>query len=228
MRAELRGFSLVVLGEAHNPTLLNPDFLTVRQIVPSEWGWQVNPPVLTTPLYSIVRYANGISISLEPHKLQVMDPCEGGDPRQSPIVGIVARLTGQLPHVRYTALGINFQSLASTPDPVTFLKARFLKAGPWDTAERPVQAAAVRFGYPIHEGKATLTLDTTPPGKLTSDSGSGELEKPVVWIGANFHREWSQYPGEPLVRQYLDRLDSDWACYRELLDCLLGSEPALP
>jgi hypothetical protein len=46
--AYLIQFSVVISGETHNPTILNPDFLAVRNIVPSEWGWDTSQ-VVTTP-----------------------------------------------------------------------------------------------------------------------------------------------------------------------------------
>ena len=85
MNLELLSFSVVVTGTAHNPSILNPDFLERREIVPKEWGWQVGAPPITTPPFSQVQYATGVTISVETGKLQVSD--EGGacDPNQSRI-----------------------------------------------------------------------------------------------------------------------------------------------
>src|SRR2546428_392286 len=112
METHLIQFSVVVVGEAHNPTILNPDFLAIREIVPKEWGWEVLSPAITTPPFAIVRYTNRVSITVEHGKLQVADLGVGDDPTGSKAAEIARRYVNTLPHVRYTAVGINFHSIA--------------------------------------------------------------------------------------------------------------------
>src|SRR5713101_6330983 len=80
MKTHLILFSVVIVGGDHNPTILNPDFLTIREIVPKEWGWEVADPAITTPPFAIVRYTNGTSITVERNKLQVADSSASNDP----------------------------------------------------------------------------------------------------------------------------------------------------
>ena len=61
----LHSVSVVVTAQFHNPSILNPDFLVSRQIVPE--GWAV-AETLTTPPVSVVKYENGIS---QVHQLAV-------------------------------------------------------------------------------------------------------------------------------------------------------------
>jgi hypothetical protein len=87
MKIQLVQFSTVIVGKSHNPTLLNPDFLSIRRIVPDSWGWEVSPNLLfTTPAASQVVYASRVSITVDPSKLQVIDL--GEDPATSKIVDI--------------------------------------------------------------------------------------------------------------------------------------------
>jgi len=137
MKTHLILFSVVVAGEVHNPTILNPDFLAIREIVPREWGWEVAGPAITTPPFAIVRYTNGVSITVEHNKLQVADLSVDDDPTGSKATEVARRYVNTLPHVRYTAVGINFHSVAEVPDPATSLKTRFLKSGPWDNPSHP-------------------------------------------------------------------------------------------
>ena len=58
MIARLFQFSGVVVGQAHNPTILNPDFLAAEGIVPKSWNWSVSETITTPPL-AMVRYSNG-------------------------------------------------------------------------------------------------------------------------------------------------------------------------
>ena len=62
MTARLFQFSGVVVGQAHNPTILNPDFLAAEGIVPKSWNWSVSETITTPPL-AMVRYANGATIT---------------------------------------------------------------------------------------------------------------------------------------------------------------------
>jgi hypothetical protein len=122
MGVTLAQFSVVVAGSSHNPTLLNPDFLQARGIVPEEWGWELSPNPITTPPFSQVRYNNGVAISLEHSKLQVVDLSVGDDPTQSKAPKIAETFVATLPHVRYTGVGHNFMSLVEREDPAAELK----------------------------------------------------------------------------------------------------------
>src|SRR4051812_37800748 len=102
-------FSTVVVGKSHNPTLLNPDFLAIREIVPSSWGWEVGPNLFTTPAASQVVYSNAVSVFVDPTKLQVVDLAN--DPTTSKIVDIAKAYVKTLPHIRSVGVGINFQSV---------------------------------------------------------------------------------------------------------------------
>ena len=53
----LHTVSVVVTAEFHNPSILNPDFLVSREIIPADW---VVTEAVTTPPVSVVRYNNGI------------------------------------------------------------------------------------------------------------------------------------------------------------------------
>ena len=72
MTLRLIQFSGVVLGQFHNPTILNPNFLETEGIVPKSWDWKVSKNITTPPL-AVVTYTNGVTITVEPNKLQVTD-----------------------------------------------------------------------------------------------------------------------------------------------------------
>lgn len=70
-------FSVVVVANDHNPTILNPDFLERQQIVPQTWGWKVADPAITTPPFAMVVYDSGVTVSVEPNKLQIPTSLSG-------------------------------------------------------------------------------------------------------------------------------------------------------
>ena len=221
MKAQLIQLSVVVVGKAHNPTILNPDFLALRGIVPPEWGWEVDETI-TTPPFAIVRYKSGVAVNVEPNKLQVTDMMANGDPRQSKAAEVAAAYVGTLPHVRYTAVGLNFHSVVEVGSPETYLKNRFLKKGNWDNAAHPITAAGFRLVYPVEPaGRVTLSLDA---GEVQAESDKDAGVSAII-ANANFHRTCSAYPADEQVRQYLGELSSDWSMYQKLIsDSLEGQE----
>lgn len=63
-------FSIVVVAENHNPSLLNRDFLWNNDIVPEEWDWEVlDEQSFSTVQASSVRYDSDVSITVHQNKL---------------------------------------------------------------------------------------------------------------------------------------------------------------
>jgi len=63
---KLAGMSVVLIGEANNPTILNPDFLRLH-VVGSER--QLKEPPICTPVFARVSYRDGISVQSEPNRV---------------------------------------------------------------------------------------------------------------------------------------------------------------
>ncbi|MBN1488809.1 MAG: hypothetical protein JXA69_02740 [Phycisphaerae bacterium] len=220
MNAQLIQLSVVVVGKAHNPTILNPDFLALRGIVPPDWGWEVDETI-TTPPFAIVRYKSGVAVNVEPNKLQVTDMLADADPTQSKAAEVAEAYVVTLPHVRYTAVGLNFHSVIEVDSPETYLKKRFLKKGKWDSPSHSVVAAGFRLVYAVAPtGRVTLSLDAGEVQK----AGSKDTKSSVIIANANFHRTCSDYPAEGQVCEYLHQLRSDWSMYQTLIADVLEAE----
>lgn len=212
MGATLVQVSTVVIGETHNPSILNPDFLASQGIVPKAWGWKL-ADTFTTPPLSLVRYENGVTVTVEVNKLQVVDPSVGDDPTSTRAASVAAEYVAALPHVRYTAVGINFQSIIKADSPEDVLKKRFLKPDSCDTPERPLHAAGYRLVYVLSDGaRVTLSIDAGQAMKPEE----GEPQS-VILTRANFHRVCSEDPVAPEVARHLEALPNDWTTYQELL-----------
>lgn len=219
MEARLLQFSVVVVGKLHNPTILNPDFLRIRNIVPEEWGWTLLEGNITTPALSIVRFAQGIVITVEHEKLQVVD-VKCADPTQSKAAEIAARYVSILPHVRYSAVGINFQLAIPHDDPREYLRERFLKSGAWDSSEaRPLDTLGLRFVYPAEGGRVVLSLDA---GEADEEGGSESQRIPVIVVNANFHYDFSDYPCENEVIRILGQTEGNWQVFMSMLRDVVG------
>ena len=204
--------STVVIGETHNPSILNPDFLATQGIVPKAWGWDL-ADTFTTPPLSLVRYKSGVTVTVEANKLQVVDPSVEDDPERTKAAILAAAYVAALPHVRYTAVGVNFQSIIEAESPEDLLKERFLKPGSCDTSERPLQTAGYRLVYALpDDARVTLSIDAGQAMK--ADEGE---PRSVILTRANFHRGCTEHPASTEVAKHLDALADDWATYQELL-----------
>lgn len=206
-------FSVVLRGKTHNPSILNPDFLAIRGIVPQDWGWKVSGSPITTPPFARVSYDVGVTITADPNKLQVIDVTTS-DPTQSKATLIAVQYLRTLPHVRYLAVGINFQSAVEVENPDDYLKQRFIRSGPWDVPQHPLDAAGLRLVYALPEGRIILSLDS---GEVY-DEKDDKKGRPVVFVNANFHRECQDYPSDQQMLAYLDHAADDWSTYQSLLN----------
>lgn len=212
MEPKLIQFSTVVVGKAHNPTILNPDFLALNAIVQDDWGWEV-AETITTPPFSVVRYTCGVAVTVEFNKLQVTDVNVGDDPTTSKVANIAVAYVRTLRHVRYTAIGINLQSVVETTSPESYLRDRYIKSGPWHTKKRELAAAGIRLVYPLDGGgRVTLSLDA---GEV--QRSDQEAKKRVVIVNANFHRDCGEHSDHEHVAKQLTNVPADWSTYRELI-----------
>ena len=224
MKPQLIQLSVVVAGKAHNPSILNPDFLALNNIVQKEWAFEVAETVNIPPL-AIVRYKNGLSISVEQNKLQVTDVGATDDATKSKAAKIATSYVVALPHVRYTAVGINFNSFIEHESAESFLKDRFLKSGSWDINAHPVTAAGFRFVYPLEGGRITLSIDSGKTETESDEKGSARNKTvSAIIVNANFNRDCKGYPDSEQVAKHLQHLAPDWSTYQSTLRDALGTE----
>jgi hypothetical protein len=167
--------SIVVLAQAHNPSILHPSFLSAQQIVPSDW--QISEAPVCTPPFSIVKYANGIVFTAESNKLMILAnvPNDG-----ALLPDLALKYVKTLPHVHYSAVGINIAGCVKCDSAETWLLARFVRSGPGNDAQLRPSAVGLKLVYPVEGGTCNLSLD----------AGSVQLESERVdglIIGGNYH-----------------------------------------
>lgn len=215
-------FSIVIIAADHNPTILNPDFLRMRGIVPEDWCWELASPPIVTPPFATVQYESGVSISVESNKLQIADT-KTSEPTESNIVEIANQYVKVVPHVRYTAVGINYRSAIEVEHVDTYLKSQFLKKGPWDSDDNPMNSVGLNFVYPVESGRLVLSIDS---GTVSDTSSGEEQKKSVIIANANFHRDLdlSIMPTSSQVSDCLNKNSTDWQRYNEILTGMLPIE----
>ena len=202
--------SIVILAEAHNTTILHPEFLKNQGVVPKEWSASEAP--LCTPALSVVRYKN-ISLIADINKFQVVNSDEIVEPR---IADLAARYIEVLPHVHYTALGINFTSAIETEAPMKWIAKRFFPVDRDGDSDIVGEPAGARFTYP--KRRATFNWEV------------GEMQRPgaarvaCVLVNTNYNFELRR---EAAVADATSALATYSECMRhfELVTIKIASSP---
>ena len=178
----LDNFSIVVVAQAHNPSILNPDFLKVQGIVDPSF---TPSNVICTPPVAQVSYKEGITIMAEFQKLQFIDAAAERIPFASPIHDIAIKYINTLPHVKYTAVGLNFAGHYLCKDKesaLALLPSKFLKDGEWYSFGDTAPYVGIKFGYLIGNVRCTINFDTADNPIHPSKPPS-----PIIAITSNYH-----------------------------------------
>ena len=175
----LHSVSVVVTAEFHNPSILNPDFLVSREIVPSDW---VVTEAVTTPPVSIVQYGNGIRWTVDQSNLTVTETCESSFRDNYHVYELVSAYLSKLPHVPYRSLGLNCVASLKQDDPAKWLIQRFLKIGAWFEDEPEV--IGLEPSFVMDAGDATCNLSLREGWVQSSDDGDKES---AVIASVNVH-----------------------------------------
>jgi hypothetical protein len=179
---EILNTSVVVLAKQHNPTILHPSFLVSEEIVPSDW--EVAEPPVSTPVFAIVKYKNGIVFNVDENKFQVNDNQIKDDFRKSPISDLARKYAQKLPHVNYKAVGINFKGFVECAKPQTIVIDRFLKPGIANFNDNKPKALGLRIVYELPNVRLRLSCDS---GKIKN--ADNEKEREGILIDANYHMD---------------------------------------
>lgn len=220
---QLHELSVVVGAEHHNPTVLNPDFLRINGIVPPEWELGANP-VCTDPL-ARVEYANGVVIHAQFDRIIFAQEMLGRQDGDAVVANVAMQYVATLPHVRYTAVGINPKGhvrAESLEQARAFAVDNFVADGPWKEWNGRRASVVTKFIYPIEGGTLNLTVES---GSLTS---RGQAIGPVVLLSANFHRDLPNIPQPDKVAHLASLIRgwrSDVQTWRAVVESnLLGSQ----
>lgn len=212
--------SIVLSASGHNPTLINPDFLRINEIVPEEWA--IGGPVITTPAFSQVQYNNGVVIIVEQNKFQIT--MSGHTPSALPLSKISQRYIQTLPHIPYDAVGINFTYTYPMDDSNEYIKDRFLREGEWNSESSSLYAAGINLVFHLEGVKLTFSINS---GIRAQNGASPEGERAnqkemAVISNANFHRDCDQHHKNESALANLERIEEDWERFRQNLQTIVG------
>ena len=176
----LQQVSVVVTAEFHNPSILNPDFLVSREIVPGNWNVIES---LTTPAASVVGYDNGVRWLLDKQKLNIIQAQEARFGDEHVVHGLAERYLTTLPHGSYRSLGLNCTAYMKQAAADEWLMERLLKPGAWLAAEPAISGMTATFRLDAGDAVCNLTFGA---GHAESTAG---VEESIIVIDVNVHHQ---------------------------------------
>lgn len=191
LNLQILNVSVVIVAQEHNPTILHPAFLKSEGIVPSDWEL-AEPPICTPPV-SIVKFANQIVFMVESTRFQVVDNSPPKEMAATKVPELTVRYVRKLPHVRYTAVGVNIGAFIECASPESKLLAQFLKPGPWNEEALRPEAVGLNLKYPLPQGELHLSLNAGRVKRLSEPT-----ERHGIIVNANYHKG---LPGKSTVTE---------------------------
>ena len=185
-RFSLHSVSVVVTAQFHNPSILNPDFLVSRQIVPKDWAVA---ETLTTPPVSVVKYENRVEWSVDQSRLTVAEKSGPAFEESYRVHQLVVAYLQKLPHVPYRSLGLNCQVSTPQSNPQRWLTERF--GASWLRDEPRVLRMTPKFSFdagdavchvsvvdaPKNGGRVVLDCNMHHQGPLDVDGMCAAIER---------------------------------------------------
>lgn len=206
----LHWVNVVILAEFNNPSILNPDFLKGKGIVPQDWE---AVEVLTTPAFSSVKYSNNVVFFVDRERFEVRRECGGEFLANYNIHDFAAQYVNILPHVRYTTMGLNWQISIESAEPEKFIIERFVKPESWKESRSNLLKSSINFSFEVKD--AIFNINFAPGRAKVANE-----EQPVIIINANFHHTG------PFSQEQISEIARNWKAreiyIKELLPKLLG------
>ncbi|MEW6777508.1 MAG: hypothetical protein AB1405_14520 [Bdellovibrionota bacterium] len=216
---EITQISLVINAKNHNPTILNPDFLRYNKLVPESWELAGNP--VCSDLGAVVRYKEGVTILSQPEQIIFTEELAKKKYTDSVAPGIARQYVQLLPHVSYTAIGINpsgFYEMVSKESLEKSMLEWYVSEGPWIEFQgtRPLVSMVLR--YPRKLGGIQVTMS---PGNAPDSS---EKKRVGIRFQGNFHHDIpGETPGERIKSsgEILNSWQKDIEVFLELTEKVL-------
>ncbi len=181
---KLVGFSVVLVANSNNPSILNPDFLRYNEIVDA--SQQVQGPPIAIPGFSQVTFESGLIVKAEPNRV-IFE--QSGDPLAKECVicpDMAKRYLDKVPHVPYSAIGINPQGFRSSPaDKPEKVSTALRDKGTWMSFKDVCPDIHLKTIYKYE--KRMIVLEAIE-GKKQAENASAT---PGILFHANIHRDIS-------------------------------------
>lgn len=189
-------FSIVFTAKSNNPTVLNPDFLKLNNIVDDTYRLKKDP-VCVEPFAQVV-YQNGVSITSQLDKIvfSLNKPTDNINDFNE-IYNISKKYLKCIPHVNYGGIGINpkfYLIFNEKYSPEQFIINNFLKCG---IEQKRLLNVDLTLKYEAYEN-CVCTIEILPAEIKTQS----EKFTKALMVTANFHHELPKNISEKIYSMY--------------------------
>ena len=178
----LNEVTVVLVAHSNNPSIINPDFLRHNKIVNADLSPQDNP--ITTPLFSQVKFEKGIVVNALPDRVIFQQTGDSLATEDILCPEIAKRYVEKVPHVPYSAIGINpkgyRQSSAEVPEKVSNI---LIKKSAEMSFKKVIPEVHLKMIYQYDTKKIVLDIAETTKKK------NDDPEIPIMLFQANIHRD---------------------------------------
>jgi hypothetical protein len=218
--------AIVVAVQKIDPTLLTPDFLTMTQIVPTEWE------ILGQPVRSYdgsqITYQQGVSVIAQAQRVSFVELILNKEAGQIEVPKIAQAFVKVLSNLDFVGVGINLRGyldFAGKAEAASrFMFSHLLALGDWlAIGDAPVQAG-INLGYTFPGKRLNLTINEA------SVQQPEQNPNPIVLFSGNF--DYDLAGGDPAanvarLQEILTNWQQDLALYQEVVGKFKKAETAI-
>ena len=187
-------FSVVILAQSHNPSILNADFLRHNGIVGEQW--QPHEDCLTSLMWSRVAFNGGLAVQADPIRVAFE---QSGDALAADALVCASAAKGYLktvPHVRYIAIGMNSKCISRDLS-LHRVSDVLRSSGSWTTFKSVDPSFELKAIYEMGDKRVTLNVEE-----------SSHQSEPITIFRANIHRDIDEPNQQMRLNSMLSALDS--------------------
>jgi hypothetical protein len=209
--------AIVIAVEKIDPTLLTPEFLSMTQIVPSDWE------VLGQPVRSFegshITYQQGLSIITQPQRISFVELIINKEVESIEVAKIAKSLVKVLANLKFVGVGINFRGYLDFAGQEVaaqrFMFSHLLALGDWQKiGTAPVQAG-INLGYTFPDKRLNLTINEATVQQPDQSSA------PIILFSGNFDYELNatdSNTGLAKLEQILADWQQDMQLYKDVVE----------
>ena len=171
--------AVVLVAQSNNPSIINPDFLRNNKIVNEDLLLKGDP--ITSPLFSQVTFERGIVVNALPDRVIFQQTGDSLATEDILCPDIAKRYVEQVPHVPYSAIGINPKGYRQLSDEVPEKVSNILIKRSEDMSFKDVK--------PEVHLKTIYQYDTRKIVLDIAEAIKRRNEIPIMLFQANIHRD---------------------------------------
>ena len=173
--------AVVLVAQSNNPSIINPDFLRHNEIVNADLSLQGNP--ISSPLFSQVKFERGIIVQALPDRVTFLQTGDSLAPEDILCPEIAKRYMEKVPHVPYSAIGINPKGYRYLSAEVQEKVSNILIKSAEMSFKDVTPEVHLKTIYQYDTKKIVLDIAETTKKK------NDDPEIPIMLFQANIHRD---------------------------------------